>query len=306
MPGIGTLVVFLAAFCFPAAASAKSVSSQCDAMLVQRIPARESMASSGHEFVQRVEGISGIERDAVIRKELLAGNLPRFLRELKPVTLNGTLQDGRRVAVTLCVAPDYLAVGSNRDFVRVPMGLAAALSVASHFGFVLPTRKMVDAIYRQSSVHLKPQPLPAGPQMRSTDYLWEHEQLVDAQRQVFNSPLGALTAGQKKDLVLTNRLWSNPGRVAIYGWHKEDGRPIQPLSLVHGARYADYSHGVRLVSSVAYVNGKPRSIVDLLKDPQFAGVLSDEGSMRLDALMATLGGGEVSTLASLRVGAASL
>jgi hypothetical protein len=55
---------------------------------------------------------------------------------------------------------------------------------------------------------------------------------------------------------------------------------------VHGARYADYSHGVRLVSVVAYVNGQPRSIFDILGDPWLAGILSKEGPiMRLAGLM---------------------
>ena len=50
-----------------------------------------------------------------------------------------------------------------------------------------------------------------------------------------------LTAGPRKDLVLTSRLWLDPGKVAIYGWHRARGAPIQPLSTVHGAGYADYS-----------------------------------------------------------------
>jgi hypothetical protein len=92
--------------------------------------------------------------------------------------------------------------------------------------------------------------------------------------------LGALTAGDKKDLVLTNRLWNNLDRVAIYGWHRQDGNPIQPLSTVHGARYADYSHGVRLISDTAYVDGKAESLMALLQNAQLAPVLSDEGRIR--------------------------
>ena len=63
--------------------------------------------------------------------------------------------------------------------------------------------------------------------------------------------------------------------------------PIQPLSTVHGARYADYSHGVRLVSAVAFVNGRPRSLLDVLQDPWLAGIVSDEGPIiRLARLIA--------------------
>jgi hypothetical protein len=95
-----------------------------------------------------------------------------------------------------------------------------------------------------------------------------------------------LMAGQKKDLVVSNRLWRKTGRVAIYGWHRGNGTPIQPLSTVHGARYADYSHGVRLVSAVAFVNGQARSIFDILEDPRLAGIVSDEGPIiRLASLI---------------------
>jgi len=149
----------------------------------------------------------------------------------------------------------------------------------------------VDAIYRQAETQLLPQPMRAGPQMRSTDYFWRQNQTIREQRQALHVPLGALMAGGKKDLVITNRLWRNLERVAIYGWQKKDGHPIQPLSTVHGIRYADYSHGVRLVSNVAYVDGVAWSIYELLKDPQLAALLSDEGAIRVTELEAAVARG---------------
>ena len=93
--------------------------------------------------------------------------------------------------------------------------------------------------------------------------------------------LGELVSGDKKDVVITNRLAVNLGRIAIYGWHRGPGEPIQPLSTVHGANYADYSHGIRLVSEMALINGKLRSVYDILRDSSAAKVLSDEGPIRL-------------------------
>ena len=183
------------------------------------------------------------------------------------------------VRLTLCVLADYLGVGSDDDFVLVPMGLSTALAVANRFGFRLPTRRIVDLIYQSSIVRLAPQPLPASDNMRSTRYVQRHQQLIQAQRSAVGVAWGGLAAEHKKDLVLTPRLWSQPGRVAIYGWHRDIGAQIQPLSTVHGAQYADYSHGVRLVSNVVFVDGRPRSIYDLLADPRLAGLISDEGPM---------------------------
>ena len=81
---------------------------------------------------------------------------------------------GRLVRATIFVTPDYLAIGSQSDFIRMPMNYHTASRVASQFGFILPTRRMVDAIYNQSEDHFTPQPLPPGPQMRSTAYYQRH------------------------------------------------------------------------------------------------------------------------------------
>ena len=74
-----------------------------------------------------------------------------------------------------------------------------------------------------------------------------------------------------------SNLAANQGENFVKLWHVASGHPIQSLSLFHGARYADYSHGVRLIADVAYVEGAPRSIFAVLEDPQLAGVLNDEG-----------------------------
>jgi len=262
--------------------SGQAANAPCDNDALDRIPDRPARAPDGHEFTQRVGQLSGIARDALVRAELLSGNIPSFLRTLVPVRLQRAGKP--RAQVTVCVLPDYLAIGSDRDFLRVPMGLKTALEVAERFGFELPTPKMVDAIYAEAAVKLSPQPLPAGDRMRTTAYLVEHDALIELQRTDLHAPLGLLTAGHKKDLVLTERLWQFPGQVAIYGWHRAVDAPIQPLSTVHGARYADYSHGVRLVSDTAYVDGRPRRLRELLGDPRMAGVLTRTGSLpSLDA-----------------------
>ncbi len=258
------------------AAQAPRASTACDPDTVAAIPPRADAAPVGSEVAQRVARLSGVSRDALIRAELLAGNMPQFLRHPVPVSIAGG-DRSHPLELTLCVLPDYLAVGSDRDFMFVPLGLEAALGVAQRFGFELPTPHMVDAIYAAAPVKLAPLPLPPGEEMRSTAYLVQHSQLIGEQRAALSAPLGELTAGDKKDLVLTSRLWTNPGQVAIYGWHRGVGAPIQPLSTVHGARYADYSHGVRLVSDTAYLNGVRRPLRELLAEAEPARLLTGEG-----------------------------
>jgi len=267
----------LAGLVFLSATAAKASSEPCNETLLKRIPARSPTALEGSAFAHEVEGLREGDRDIRIEEELLAGNMPQSLHHLRPVTFHGLLPGGAMARLTICVHADYLAIGSDRDSLLVPMRLATALRVARRFGFLLPTSKMVDAIYEQAQTHLTPQPLPAGDRMRSTDYYEHHNQLIALQRASLGAVPGSLISGHKKDLVLTNLLWRNSDRVAIYGWHYASQRPIQPLSTVHGARYADYSHGVRLVSDTAYLNGAPVSLLELLKDPILSHFISGEG-----------------------------
>ncbi|HEX7409959.1 MAG TPA: hypothetical protein VF515_20260 [Candidatus Binatia bacterium] len=273
----------------PIAACAGASPFECSDGLLQKLPSRASTAPTGSEFAHRVEALSGADREQAIEAELLDGDMPQFLRRVVPITMNGELPNGQSVEVTVCTLTDYLAIGSDRDFLIVPMSLATALTVAGRFGFTLPTSKMVDAIYRQAEVHLAPQPLPASDQMRSTDYYRHHNELIAEQRMALGVLPGVLTAGHKKDLVITNRLWRYPDRVAIYGWHRGINSPIQPLSTVHGVRYADYSHGTRLVSTTIFMDGRPMSIFEALADPGLSQVLSREGPLpRLSDLISRL------------------
>ena len=248
--------------------------------LTRSIPPRSPAALTGSQFAESVAHAERDERERAILNQLLDGNLPDFLRRLVPVLLEHKTPRGSAVAVTIFAMPEYLAIGPESDFLRIPMDLYTARAVADRFQFTLPTRKMVDAIYDQSPHHFTPQPLPAGPQMRSTEYYRMHNAMIDRQSQALGIPLGGLVSGHKKDVVLTNLLAARPTQIAIYGWHRSSGAPIQPLSTVHGAHYADYSHGIRLISQTALVNGERRSIHEILQDPTLAQALSDEGPLR--------------------------
>jgi hypothetical protein len=107
----------------------------------------------------------------------------------------------------------------------------------------------------------------------------EHDAVVRAQRleALSANPLGTLVAGHKKDVVITPQLIDAPGKVAIYGWHRKDGQPIQRLYLGHTASWVDYSHGVRFVAREMMVNGAPTTYEAVLVDPALCALLSDEG-----------------------------
>jgi hypothetical protein len=253
--------------------------------LAAAIPARREQALTGAQFADSVWRIDRHEREKRILDQLLEGNLPGFLRRLIPVKLRHRTPDGKALSATIFVLPDYLAIGSDADFLRIPMNLHTAVAVVDRFGFMLPTRKIVDAIYGHAGCRYIPQPLPAGPQMTSTEYYQRHNTIIDDQSTARGFSDGKLASGHKKDVVLTNRLIARPGQIAIYGWHKAIGDPIQPLSTVHGAFYADYSHGIRMVSRMVKMDGKLRPFSEILLDPTLAPILSDEGPIRLSLVL---------------------
>ena len=241
------------------------------------IPPRPKHALTGSEFAHYTRDMTEPERQQAALRELLRGNMPEFLRTLKSVQLSDCTNERDTTSATIWVMPDYLAIGSDSDFLRIPLSFPVATEVARAFGCILPTRKMVDAIYAQASCQLKPQPMKPGPEMRSMAYFVEHQRKIEAQR--LGRPLGELVSGHKKDVVLTNRLFSKPDRIAIYGWHLPNSEPIQPLSTLHGARYVDYSHGIRLISQSTWFEGQVRSVFDLFEDPLHAALLTDEGAV---------------------------
>ncbi|QDT56039.1 hypothetical protein Pan44_40890 [Caulifigura coniformis] len=239
------------------------------------IPARPAGAAGGRAVLESVAHASREAREQVLVQAVLEGNIPDFLRPWAPVDVEATDTAGQPHRASYEVLPDYLAVGSDDDFVRIPISPQSAQTIADAFGATLPTRKMVEDITEIASIRLTPRPLTAD--RESVAAFVKHNDLIEEQRgEVLRS---ALLAGIKKDVVLTNRLSEKPNRVAIFGWHFADGTPIQPLTIVHVNWYVDYSHGIRLVKRAMTVDGKPRDLKFLLHDARLHPLVSDEGVM---------------------------
>lgn len=269
-------------------ASAQALAASCPSQLTAKIPPRAPQAMNGSQFIQHVAAMEPEERESAIVAEILNGNIPTFLRNLAPIEITSSLDPrGRaRVSATLCVIPDYLAIGSDEDFVRMPMNLRSGTTIARQFGFILPTDKIVDAVHQQAAYQFSPQPLKPGPRMVLPDYFRMHDRRIREQGLRDGVPAGTFVAGHKKDVVLSNILNQRRGRIAIYGWHYRDGTPIQPLSTAHHAGYADYSHGIRLVSQFLVIDGRRYSVYDVLRDERRAELLNADGAIRnVDSLM---------------------
>ncbi len=247
------------------------------------LPARSKNAPTGSAFLERLEGMGRAASDDAILAAIMGGNVPDFERVFAPVEFEA---EGHRVVLhVLC---DYLAIGSDRDFLRMPMTAAAAQKIADKTDTTLPTKRIVDLIYKHAKARLPPSYIDGGPTQGTFDDYSVHHEKLEKRRLAKKIALGTLVAGDKKDIVLSSRLIEHPDRVAIYGWHRDEEDPIQPLSTRHSRRYADYSHGVRLVSQRVSIDGKERRLSDVLRSSKLAGLVSDEGPLAITSYPTTL------------------
>jgi hypothetical protein len=239
------------------------------------LPPRASTAPGGAEFGARISAMDLPTREKAIVAEIMAGNVPDSWRHFVAVTISRTIRD-HNVTAEFMVAPDYLAVGSNEDSLLTPLSPRSAQVIADRLGCMLPTRRMVDVIYHAATLKLPPAPIPPSPDMVKVETWVDHQETIRKQRSESAVAIG-LVAGHKKDVVVTNQLATSPGKVAIYGWHRLDSSPIQPLYLGHTESWVDYSHGIRLIARAMKVNGKPTTVGEVLASPDLSELLSDEG-----------------------------
>lgn len=261
------------------------------APLPMTIPPRKEGAVQGHAFMREIDDLPFEDRERRIYEEISSGNMPSFLRRTFSNERECPDADGVLHTVRYEAMPDYLSVGSDSDWVRVPMGPVTAQRLADLFGATLPTRMMVDTIYRHAT--FRPAPVtyyPVGNNNELVTKFTEHHEAIERLREEAGSLPGDLTAGVKKDVVISNRITepNRPGHVVIYGWHTPDGKAIQPLTNIHYGQYVDYSHGARLICGEVMVDGVPMRAADILADPVLYRILSDEDGVMVPARYDTL------------------
>ncbi|MBU1095283.1 MAG: T9SS type A sorting domain-containing protein [Bacteroidetes bacterium] len=245
------------------------------------IPDRNPQAIGGKIFMNAVSNLSFANRESRILEEISSGNIPGFLRNLLQQKAIFTDANGISHTIYYQVMPDYLAIGSNDDYCRIPMGPLTAQKIANLFNMVLPTSKLVDNIYINATTKLEPVTYPwvAG-LSESVARFVEHNSDINNQLIAKTAVLGELVGGTKKDVVLSNKITdpARPNHVTIYGWHKLDGNPIQPLTNIHIDTYVDYSHGIRLLNSEVLIDSVVSDIREVLKDAVNFRILSNEST----------------------------
>jgi hypothetical protein len=235
---------------------------------------RPDGSPTGSQFITEVERLhwdplDDLERERFYVEQLVGGNVPAFMRRFVAVQVG---------QLTLYVAPDYLSVGTDEDYVRVPMNPHSAQRILDAWGCTLPTRMLVDATYRASAVKIPfhamtPPRYPYTTDMMTTRRYAVHQQMIADDLSKLGDgvhPPGQLWAGHKKDLVLDPWLelpQVQYHKVGVYGAYTPGGQPIHNFQThSHPDNYKDYSHGVRAVYGICYaMDGTPLQVVDVLR-----------------------------------------
>lgn len=248
-----------------------------------KIPARPANAVTGSMFLETAAHLDPVAREERIVAEIVAGNLPSFLR--RPVKVSLGSHDTGSHFVELDVMPDYLAIGSDDDFILIPMLAASAQRVATAFDCLLPTEQIVNAIWDAAEVKMAlVGQFGVGAcqdsTMGSVPCYRQYESVLRAQRTSLGAVSGKLTGGHKKDVIISADIHRPLAAlhvlpVIIYGgWERGAKRPIQSSAPFHDDAWVDYSHGIRLVGCNVRVDGQPARLEDVLASPTLHRLIS--------------------------------
>lgn len=251
-----------------------------------RLPSRGTSEETGSAFIERIQLLDRTEREQEIQRAVLRGNVPERARFLVPVQFSMRLKDQPLRTAQIYVAADYMSIGSDQDFVRIPMTPGSCLAIADSIDCSLLTPKLSDDVFQAATLRLAPKPLSV--ERESPVTFAQHHAMIEAQILALpreqQGVIPYIVSGIKKDIVWTRKLFDKANRVAIYGWHYPDGRPIQPVYAGHVDWYTDYSHGLRLIENEVIVDGNLMKLRDAMLTPDLHPLFSNEGPLDLEQM----------------------
>ncbi len=180
------------------------------------------------------------------------------------------------------------------DGVRILVTAKLAQQIADLLDCSLLTPKLADLLFEQGTVRLPP--LPRQPVTSDTKTMIAQSERIDKEIDKAGGDDGGIIQTVGKHWVLVNKI-NGTSKAANYGWHFEGktfggqkyeatvsipgGRLIQGVGTAHNASHVDYSQNLVLVSNDVEVDGETVRLQDLLQDPEYAGLASHEGVLKV-------------------------
>jgi hypothetical protein len=234
------------------------------------------------EIIQKLSAApTQAKREQEIGRFLEIGTLPNFIFEPTVITVTDKIN-----ILEYKVCSEYLCLGTEQEYMHIPMSPLTCKEFMLQRDFVLPTPTMSKQIYSASKI--KPGVISWSDLYKnktkkynrdSTMCYVDHSNRLQEIIKVKGSKSGELIGGHKKDVVLTNMLTNQKykNNVAIYGWFNTDGSMIQNLNAVdHVVTYVDYSHGLRMVYNKCKLNGQDATIKQIWNDTNLCKLLHDD------------------------------
>ncbi len=117
---------------------------------------------TGTELYDQIDTLGGSKRETHVLQLLTTNTLSPHLKDVT-ITVTGKNTKGEETTIEYTVKSDYLCVGTELDYFRLPLAPLTAQKVADHFNCTLPTKRMVDQIWKSATTKLPPQPISPKP-----------------------------------------------------------------------------------------------------------------------------------------------
>jgi hypothetical protein len=242
---------------------------------------------TGSDFVKTIEGKRGSERAELVYKALAAGNVPLSMVRASwpPITIKREINNVEH-SLTVFVTPRPLEVGTDDDPYSAPLPEDYAQKAADLFGAIIPSRLIIDDIWRAAGIRLPIDPPPGfkipGDDMRDTLVFKAHSDII---KKGIGNKRSVIMMGGKKVVTIGPNLdgtklaiYSTPfsGTGALRPAPAKDGRMLyQPYPGPHSVEWDDYAQGVWLVARYAILDGKPVDLISLFANPKLYVLVSD-------------------------------
>ena len=266
---------------------------------------------TGSEFLAQMKDVRIPMLSKLGLAEMLKGNMPPFLDQRIACHTEAVI-DGGYYKLTYYVKPNYLAIGTDADFILWPLSIidlqnfcdAFVMTAASDptdksSKYFIPPKKIVFNNWLASTCKIPPQALGASDQMTWPVKIGEEQarinaamikagcQITDfsrAKKAYISAPNMANTGGPTKEGVLHFTGWYGtqqiiPNERKVGEWNGQTVYGVQGGDDTggHEASYADYSHGCDVVYYDCDVNGMAFEFDQICTHPKLHVLVSDQG-----------------------------
>ena len=251
--------------------------------------ARTPVGLPGSEWLElyaKVDPGDELARHRLVLEQVALHNMPDTWDDWVTVTVHGR----KGTVVAFEVSPHGLRIGTNSDWVEVPLDGPHAAAAAEILGHTLCTAWMAQQVYVQAKKHGGAihyfaaaeianslrlngwnNNVPDGAKMKSPEFFQQRSILLQNWLDDHAIAPGTLVAGYFKTVVPPVDGLTRHGGLEMLGGYTDQGERIQSLSGgFHGRIFFDYSHNIRLAKNVIRVQGQAMTLAEFFSSTKYA------------------------------------